>query len=233
MPKPALIRLLDDGEHTDSDFRQSFTTEAALSHDSMQVAAGLIDWQAGEVAMTLTLFNTADGSIAATMPAGSGNGHDCVGMLDFSPDGTRLQCGGTVYDLATGKTASAYDTADILLSMYADFPPGDRAPNGAVVRPSDLPSRTAIFDADANMHFAPDSVGLLEVWRAYFNNRGQRWWTPSVFRYLSGVGVWDGQTKTLLRRFYANERYSATAWSRDATRFGFVSDDFYLTVFRR
>jgi hypothetical protein len=229
----ALIQLLDARESADDDLKQPSTSEVALSLNGNQVAAGLYDWDADKVSMTLQVFNVADGSVTTTFPRDFGNGRDCVAMLDFSPDGTKLQCGGAVHDLTNGQISGAYNAEGILAPMYAESVPGERAPDGTVVVISDLPSRSEIFDADANIVFAPDSVGMLEVWGAYHTSRGQRWWTPAPFRYLSGVGVWDWKTKTLQRRFYANERYVATAWARDESHFGFVSDDFQLTVFRR
>jgi hypothetical protein len=229
----ALIRLLDARESEDDDLDSPSTSEAAISLDGTQVAVGIYDWDAEEVSMTLQVFNTADGSVTATLPPTFGNGHDCLNMLDFSPDGTKLQCGHAVIELATGQVSSALDANDMILPMYAEFVPGRRAPDGTVVETSDLPSRSSIFDADASIVFAPDSVGMLEVWRAHHTARGQRWWTPAPFRYRSGVGVWDGQTKTLLRRFYANDRYMAEAWARDGSHFGFVSDNLHLTLFAR
>jgi hypothetical protein len=229
----ALIRLLNATETNNDDLDYPSTSEAAISPDGTQVAVGLYDWDAEEVSMTLQVFNVADGSVVATLPPNFGNGRDCLSMLDFSPDGTKLQCGFAVHDLVTGEVTSALGPDDMMLPMYAEFVPGDRAPDGTVVRTSDLPSQSSIFDASAGIVFAPDSVGMLEVWRAFHTARGQRWWTPEPFRYWSGVGVWDGQTKTLLRRFYANDRYMAEAWARDGSHFGFVSEDLYLTVFAR
>jgi hypothetical protein len=229
----ALIRLLAERESGDDDLDYPSTSEAAISPDGTQVAVGLYDSESEEFTMTLQVFDIADGAVVATLPATFGSGRDCLNMLDFSPDGTKLQCGHSVHDLVTGEVTSALGPDDMMLPMYAEFVPGDRAPDGTVVQMSDLPSRSEIFDADASIVFAPDSVGMLEVWRAYHTARGQRGWTPEPFRYWSGVGVWDGQTKTLLRRFYANDRYMAEAWARDGSHFGFVSDDLYLTVFAR
>jgi hypothetical protein len=229
----ALIRVVADAELADADLDQPFVSEAAFSGDGTMIAAGFFDWEASEVSMALKVFALAEGAMTSELPMDFSNGRECQTMLDFSPDGMRLQCGGTVYDLATLQATSAYDADGMMLPMYAEFPPGERAPDGTVVRSIDLPTRTTIFDGDAGMYFAPDSVGLLEVWRAYRENRGQRWWTPAPFRELAAVGVWDGQTVTLQRRFYANERYLATAWARDGGHFGFVSEDFHLSVFQR
>ncbi len=233
----ALIRLLHAEDFPD-DYPGSWNeVVAALSPDGRRAAAMLRGGGDDDAPWPLTIYDTISGAVLHRLP---GHGPNCVSMLDFSPDGTKLQCGFTVHDLETGQVSSALDDNRMVLPMYADFPPGARAPDGTVVRSYDLPSGTEIFEANArifednaSMHFAPDSIGLLEVWQARHENRGQRWWTPSVFRYLAGVGVWDGQSKTLLRRIYANERYQVSAWARDGGYFGFVSDDFHLTVFRR
>jgi WD40 repeat protein len=227
-----LIRLLHAEDFPNGDPGFEPASEAALSPDGTRAAAAIRSRSDQGAPLQLRIYDTRTGDTVRTLAAQE-FGPDCTAMLDFSPDGAKLQCGFTVYDIETGQASSALNDDDMLLPMFADFPPGGRAPDGTVVRPTDLPMRTNIFDADATTHFAPDSIGLVEVWRAYRENRGQRWWTPSVFRYLSSVGVWDGQTKTLLRRIYANERYEATTWSRDGSHFGFVSDDFHLTVFRR
>jgi hypothetical protein len=228
----ALIRILYENDHGRSDLDKPVAGEVAFSPDGSHAAAVVYDWAATRANISLVVYNTGDGAVVHTLENGLAD-FDCSMELDFSPDGQKLQCGNTVYDLTTYELSSLV-RGNMVLPMYADFASSrPQAPDGTKISVRDLPSLTEIFDARATLSFAPDSVGLLEVWRAHPENRGQRWWTPSVFRYLSGVGVWDGKTQSLLRRFYANERYRAQAWARDGSHFGFVSDDLNLTVFVR
>jgi hypothetical protein len=228
----ALMRVLHSSDHPSEDHDEQATFEVALSPDGSQVAAVVIDWNEDERLISLLVYDTRDGRVLHRLASDLPD-FDCISMLDFSPDGRQLQCGYTVHDLVTGQQSSLVIGNDVLRPMIADFEPGGTAPDGTDVKVHDLPTRAEIFDSDASMIFAPDSIGLLEVWRAYRENRGQRWWTPAPFRELSAVGVWNGQTRTLIRRFEANERYRATAWARDGSHFGFVSDSFYLSVFVR
>jgi hypothetical protein len=226
------LRLIHAIEHSFYDDAEQFITEAALSRDGSLVAMSLRTYDGDDADVELFVFEAETGKTVGYFEAFEAF-NDCTAMLDFSPDGTKLQCSVTVYDLVTGERASALDGNGNMQPMYADFPPGNRAADGTEVAPYDLPAQTELSNSADNMHFAPDSVGLLEVLRAYRELSGARWWTPAPFRELSAVGVWDGQTKTLLRRFRANERYMATAWARDGSHFGFVSEDFHLSVFQR
>jgi hypothetical protein len=88
-------------------------------------------------------------------------------------------------------------------------------------------------DSDKRARFAPGSTGVLVLSRAYRENRGQRRYTPPVFRRLAAVELWDGKTREFQRGFYANRRYQQAAWSQDSALFGLISADLHLDLFAR
>ncbi|MGL4236985.1 WD40 repeat domain-containing protein [Tabrizicola sp.] len=224
----ALLQLLYN------EINGAFFEEAALSPDATLAAASYRTGRDG----TLAIYRVADGSVIKTLKkteGGEPQRFHCQAMLAFSPDNTKLQCGSELFDIASGTASSLVEDNEYTFPLLAAFNGTFRstASDGTRIEPPDLNSPLNLFDAQVRVSFAPDSVGLLEVWLAYGENRGQRFFTPSVFRRMSAVGVWDGKTKELKRSFYANRRYVLTAWSRDSAYFGLITDDLRLEVFKR
>jgi hypothetical protein len=230
----SLVRVLYSADDPQGSADDLPLWEAALSPDGSLAAGVIRARQDGRPMSTLQVFSVADGRLMTTLFQ-TDEASDCKTMLDFSADNKRLQCGFGIFDLSDGTQTSIIQGDTILFPMLADFATMyPRAPDGTQIGYAEALSMLELFDSlGETFSYAPDSKGLLQVARAYRENRGQRFYTPAVFRRLSVVGVWDGKTKTLLRSFYVNQRYVMTAWSRDSAFFGFVTGDLRLEVFAR
>lgn len=235
----AMLRVLLDKTETPVDgVFGAYISEAALSPDGA-LAAAASGWREGDAAFhMLAVYRVADGSVVKTLVSREqtkdASGFDCTAMLDFSAEGTKLQCSHTLYDIATGSETSLLRDGDLVFPMPADFPPGGLAPDGS--RAGDLglkPPIELVYDNFQSWHFAPDSNGLLSVARVSGSAVGKPSYVPAVFRQRSAVILWDAKTKELRRSFYANHRFTQTAWSRDSAYFGLITEDLRLEVFRR
>ncbi|MFN4204145.1 MAG: hypothetical protein ACK4GM_13925 [Tabrizicola sp.] len=227
------IRAL--AEASGADLKLGFG-EIALSSDGTLAAAVVPSPGEAGLKTALNVYRVADGGLVRTLwevPADEKAG--CVSALDFSPDGRKLQCGTSAYDLETGVPESLIDaTGNFRYPVFAAFSAlGADAPDGTTVSPSDLNAALDLFDSTQSAFFAADSRGLLSLRTAHYQNRGQRLYTPPVFRRMAAVTLWDGKTLKIQREFHANRRYDWAAWSQDATMFGLLTEDLRLDVFSR
>ncbi len=241
----AMLRILYDDTVSRSFPRgNTMIGEVALSPDGSLVAAATLTGSSGDEIGTLSVYDTTDGGLSKTLKLPEEEFLGCNGRLDFSTDGTKLQCGDDLHDLATGTVSSLLRNGEVVYPVPADefFMQNATAPDGTRIDMWDVGSPVrAVFrnhenppEASAGWAvFAPDSAGLLEVWVVDRDTFRYPFYVPAVFRVMSGVAIWDGKTRQLQGSFYSNRRYRFSAWSRGSTYFGFVSDDFQLEVFRR
>ncbi len=245
-----LIRVLRDlrgGEIKDKESKLSGFDHIALSADgSLAASWGWGNEHTANPEFKLLVQNMSDGSIAKVVyDLKSNQGDFCGLMLDFTPDKKKLQCGSKLIDLATGAETPLSEDGNYVYPVYGDFSAGFRAvaPNGTEVRHDTLRrlggrritlnSPIDLVDSVQDYAFSPDSKYFLESYRAHRENRGIRLYTPSVFRKLSVIGVWNADAQKLERSFSTNVRYWRVAWSRDSAYFGVVNRDLTLQMFKR
>ncbi|MGL4236984.1 hypothetical protein [Tabrizicola sp.] len=237
----AVLRVLHDTSDYQSSGEYRLTQEAALSPDGSLAAAITDTVQGDELVSELIIYDTADGRVLKTITRDKDDyeyrAAHCNAMLDFSADGTKIQCGYKVFDIATGNASSVRRSDDsVIYPVFADESLMQPiAPDGTeFLSKQDKQSFALNFNGMLDLYyFAPDSVGLLGVQIPHDKNSGKRFYIPSIFRQMSAVEIWDGKAKELQRSFYSNRLYIRTAWSRDSAYFGFVTDDLRLEVFKR
>lgn len=227
------IRSLADGSSARFEL---WIGEVALSSDGALAAAVIASQGKAGLQSALSVFRVADGTLVRTLwTSTEGMLDDCVGRLDFSPDGRQLQCSSSVYDLETGASASMIGAdGRYVFPVYAGQSGiGAEAQDGTYARLSVMKQTLALKDSTLKAVFAADSTGLVSLRRAARENRGQPLYAPPIFRRLSVVTLWDGKTMQIQREFYANQRYRSIAWSQDAKLFGLATADLRLDIFSR
>lgn len=215
---------------------EAYVAQVALSADAALAAAVITAEVDGEMQTSLDVYRVADGSLVKSIWTVRGDERAyCTSMLAFSPDGRKVQCFTQVHDLESGVVETVTDAVgNFRYPIFAGFAGMDAvAPDGTRAVLADLPTPLPLFDSDRWARFTSDSASILILSRAYRENRGQRLYTPPVFRRLAAVELWDGKSRQYQRGFYANRRYQLASWSQDAALFGLISDDLHLDLFTR
>jgi hypothetical protein len=234
----AVVRVLEDKTATSPEDYNVDIADAALSPDGL-LAAATVSWREGDLSYdVLAVYSVTDGSLLKTLAkrveVRDDEKFDCLGLLDFSADGAKLQCFERIYDLVDGGVTPLPKTdGQWNFPILADSVASGLAPDGTTFRSLDVDLPIDVYDGLAWPYFAPDSVGLLTVSVVWPRNIPQQFYLPAVFRQNSAVILWNSKTKQAQRSFYSNRRYVLKAWSRDSAWFGFVTGDLRLEVFKR
>ncbi len=183
----------------------------------------------------LNVYRVSDGSLVRTIWTATGRErNDCTSMLDFSPDGRKLQCYGQVHDIESGAVETISDAdGTFRYPVYAGFAAFDAvAPDGTRVGISDLKSDIELYDSDRGRgsHRQHRVLVLARAYREIVANGFTR------RQFSAGCRSLRSGTESLAsfqRGFVANRRYVQAVWSQDSAQVGLISADLHLDVFDR
>jgi hypothetical protein len=241
-----MIRVLRDLESKPGNrVAHTHLDQTAFSPDGTLVAS--LGFAMGDVEHenSLVVYRVSDGLIERVVVSrNSDRRQDCTGMLDFSPDNSKLQCGSIVYDLTTGATEDITIDGNYKFPMYADYSgtfaratTGTRVePNGRSITvkpvnaaPMEIASPQALQNRLEIPAISPNAQRFYVLRRAE-RNAGAGLQLP--FRQRSEVGLYNLKNGTVVRQFSSQERYVSDAWSRDSLYFGFLGSEMTATVFK-